>query len=52
LAEPDLQPLYPQRFAELMARNRPIDPATEEPPVSLEELAVGPVTAGEIGWSR
>jgi len=52
LAEPDLQPLYPQRFAEVMARNRPVAPGVEEPPVSLEELAVGPTTATEVGWSR
>ncbi len=52
LAEPDLNPLYPQRFAEIMARNRPVGPGDEEPPVSLDELAVGPSTAAEIGWSR
>jgi hypothetical protein len=50
LAEPDLSPPYPQRFAEVMARNRPVAPGVEEPPVSLEELAVGPATAAEIGW--
>lgn len=52
LAEPNLVPTYPQRFAEIMARNRPIAPGVEEPPVSLEELAVGPATALEIGWTR
>jgi hypothetical protein len=52
LAEPDLQPAYPQRFAEVMARNRPVSPGVETPPESLAELAVGPVTASEIGWAR
>ncbi len=52
LAEPDLNPTFPQRFAEIMARNRPVAPGVEEPPVSLDQLAVGPATALEIGWSR
>lgn len=52
LAEPNLVPMYPQRFAEIMARNRPVAPGVEEPPVSLEELAVGPTTALEIGWTQ
>jgi hypothetical protein len=52
LAEPDLNPLFPQRFAEIMARNRPVSPEEEDPPVSLEELAVGPTTALEIGWTK
>ena len=50
LAEPDRAPLYPQRFAEVMARNRSLTPEVEEPPTDLRELAVGPVTAREIGW--
>ena len=52
LAEPERRPLYPQRFAEVMARNRPLSPTEEVAPVSLDELAVGPVTAKEIGWAR
>jgi hypothetical protein len=64
LAEPDREPLWPQRFAEVMARNRPIyrrsgagsaagEPADEEVvPESLNELAVGKKTAEEIGWAR
>jgi hypothetical protein len=51
-AEPELSPLYPQRYAEIMARNRPVAPGREEPPSSLEELRVGAVTAAEIGWPR
>jgi hypothetical protein len=50
LAEPDRRPRYPQMFAEVMARNRPLTPDVEEPPADLSELAVGPATAREIGW--
>jgi hypothetical protein len=52
LAEPELVPALPQRFAELMAENRPIDALHEAPPSSLAELAVGPSTAKEVGWQR
>lgn len=51
LAEPDAVPLYPQRFAEVMARMRPVKPGVEEPPASLDELRVGSATAREIGWA-
>ena len=52
LAEPTLVPLYPQRFAEVMARNRPLSPTEEKVPASLDDLAVGPATAAEIGWAK
>jgi hypothetical protein len=52
LAEPERSPLYPQEFAEVMARNRPVSPTSEERPESLAELAVGPSTAREVGWKR
>jgi hypothetical protein len=52
LAEPERVPLYPQRFAEVMARNRPIAAGREEIPETLEELAVGTRTAKEIGWLK
>jgi hypothetical protein len=52
LAEPDRVPLYPQRFAEVMGRNRPVSPSSEVVPDSLDELAVGERTAKEIGWRR
>ncbi|NUP11425.1 MAG: hypothetical protein HOW73_35720 [Polyangiaceae bacterium] len=51
LAEPDLVPMYPQRYVELMARHRPVDPVVTKPPKSIDELRVGPATAREIGWS-
>jgi len=50
LAEPERTPRFPQRYAELMARNRPLDSERELPPLSLDELRVGPYTAQEIGW--
>lgn len=52
LAEPALVPRYPQRFMEVMARNRPIAPDDEARPTSLDELRVGDATAREIGWLR
>lgn len=52
LVEPERVPLYPQRFAEIMARSRPISATVEVLPESLDELAVGAVTARAIGWTR
>jgi hypothetical protein len=51
LVEPDRVPLYPQRFAEVMARNRVLAPGVERPPESVAELGVGIATAREIGWA-
>jgi hypothetical protein len=51
-AEPQLQPRYPQRFAEIMAGRRPISAAEFEMPDSLREVMVGALTAAEIRWSR
>jgi hypothetical protein len=42
--------LFPQRYAELMARNRPLAAEREVPPQTLDELWVGAITAREIGW--
>jgi len=52
LAEPALEPLFPQRRAEVMARNRPVSATTEERLRTLDELGVGPATAREVGWSE
>jgi hypothetical protein len=52
LAEPDRVPLYPQRFAEIMARNRPVSATEERVPEGFGEIAVGSETAREIGWLR
>jgi hypothetical protein len=48
LAEPERG--LPQRFAEIMARNRPVTETSEALPKSVDEIAVGPLTASEIGW--
>jgi hypothetical protein len=50
LAEPSRAPLYPQALVEIMARNRPVSPREDRVLERLEELAVGPATAQEIGW--
>lgn len=50
LAEPDRVPLYPQRYADIMTRNRPVSAASEQVPEGFAEIAVGPATAREIGW--
>ncbi|HVY46646.1 MAG TPA: hypothetical protein VHB21_12245, partial [Minicystis sp.] len=52
LAEPDRVPRYPQRFVEVMARGRPVRPGDERLPDTLDDVAVGPATAAEIGWAR
>ena len=52
LADPSRVPLYPQPFAEVMARNRPVSADVELPPDRLDQLAVGRDTAREIGWTR
>ena len=51
LVEPQASPLYPQKRAEIMARNRPVSPNEERIPETLDELGVGPLTAKEIRWS-
>lgn len=50
LAEPELSPQYPQRYAEWMVGEVPTGPAQGRLPSSLAEIRVGPVTAREIGW--
>lgn len=51
LAEPDLSPRFPQRYVEVMARNRPLSENQEHILDRLEELSVGALTAREIGWT-
>lgn len=50
LAEPDLDPRFPQRVAELMVGEVPLGPARGRLPASAAEVGVGPVTAAEVGW--
>lgn len=49
-AEPDLKPLYPQHFAEIMAGRVAVSPTDSEMPRSLAEAIVGRSTALEIRW--
>lgn len=51
LGEPSLSPLYPQRFAEIMACGRMVSADAQKAPESLDELRVGAWTAAEIGWA-
>jgi hypothetical protein len=50
-AEPDREPTYPQRFAELMGGRIPITGERAEIPESLRQVLIGPLTAAEIGWT-
>jgi hypothetical protein len=50
-AEPERDPLYPQRYAELMAGRIPITAERAETPRSLRYVIVGAQTAAEIGWT-
>jgi hypothetical protein len=49
-AEPNAEPLYPQRKAELMAGRIPVAGDTAEIPADLGQTLVGPATAAEIRW--
>ena len=51
-AEPDRQPRYPQRYAEIMAGRVPVAPGRQQMPDDLSQTLVGAATAREIGWSR
>jgi hypothetical protein len=48
--EPFTTPLYPQRFAELMAGDIPTGPRQEREVRSLDEVRVGYTTASDLGW--
>jgi len=49
-AEPYLQPLYPQRRAEIMGGRIPLASQQAKMPESLIEVVVGVYTADEINW--
>ena len=50
-AEPELEPRYPQRLAEIMAGQMPVSATAARLPESLNDERVGPLTAREIGWT-
>lgn len=49
-ADPQLQPLYPQKFAEVMARTLPVGNDQTQPISLLSQVRIGQQTAREIGW--
>ncbi len=51
-AEPDREPLYPQRFAELMGGRIPHSRVEASIPRSLRQVLIGEQTAREISWLR
>jgi len=50
-AEPNAQPLLPQRFAEVMAGRIPLSQTDARIPSSLRQVVIGDQTANEIGWT-
>jgi hypothetical protein len=50
--DPHQSPLYPQRFAELMAGRRMLSATSWEQPSGLDEVVIGPATAIEIRWLK
>jgi hypothetical protein len=48
--EPFSEPMYPQRFAEVMAVDIPLSPTQEHELNTLERLKVGYGSAAEMGW--
>jgi hypothetical protein len=49
-AEPYLDPLYPQRMAEIMGGRIPLSPQQSKMPENPDEVVVGAYTAVEINW--
>lgn len=50
--DPRQSPLYPQKFAELMAGRRMLSATLWEQPSGLDEVVIGPATAIEIRWRK
>ncbi len=48
--EPFREPLYPQRYSELMAVDIPVGPELEVEPRDLSQVRIGHRTAAELGW--
>lgn len=49
-ADPDLKPLLPQRYAEIMAGRTPLSRTDAKTPPSLDDALIGNKTAQEINW--
>lgn len=52
LGDPDLEPLFPQEYGEIMAGRIATGPREAIIADSLDQMLVGPETAAEIGWTR
>ncbi len=50
-AEPDREPLYPQRYAEIMGGRVPVSARDATIPTGLRSVRIGAATALEINWS-
>lgn len=48
--EPFAQPLFPQRYGELMAVDIPLGRTLEAEPTALDQLRIGYRSAAELGW--
>ena len=48
--EPEKQPLYPQRYAEVMGGHIALSESTSQMPKGLSQVVVGRQTAEEINW--
>jgi len=48
--EPYSEPMFPQRFAELMAVDIPVARNLEREPTSLDQIRLGHRSAAEMGW--
>jgi hypothetical protein len=51
-ADPEQNPLLPQKFAEIMGRAIPLSPSESKIPDSLASTVIGPQTAREINWLK
>jgi len=51
-ADPQREPRYPQRAAELMGGRIPTSASESSTPESLRDVVVGAKTAAEIGWRK
>ena len=51
-AEPNKEPLLPQRFTSIMARAKQINSSKFEVATHLRQTVINEVTASEIGWLR
>jgi hypothetical protein len=51
-ADPELKPLLPQQFAEIMGGRMPISTVEAEIPAGLNKVVIGEKTALEINWIK